>query len=189
MMKIKLSFAVSVLGLFVLWFLCTGCDRQENHTEPSLKGIEMPKHLNSDGAEVIVRGKINKVNPAFFDLDTLMKFPCVSFEEKNAWKNEVQSYVGASLWQVLRFLEPDPSATLIDVIAANDYKASIRIADIRKYEYILSYKLNGKLYKQHEPARDKGPVAIAINFGKHPELPREIYKHQLVWYVRTIIVK
>lgn len=101
----------------------------------------------------MVKGKINKANLTYFDLQIIMNFQPVTFEIKNTWKNSIEKYTGSALRDVLQFLEVDESATALDVIASNDYRMLITMEDELKYEYILSYK------------------------------------HQLVWYVKTIIVR
>jgi hypothetical protein len=118
-----------------------------------------------------------------------MLFSPVSFDVRDAWKGVQSTYTGTSLHDLLQFLEVEDSASILDVIASNGYKVSIRIEDVNRYEYILSYKLNNRLYQDYEEDRNRGPLAIAINFEKYPELDYEIYKHQLVWYVKTILVR
>jgi len=145
--------------------------------------------LNNSNAELIVKGKINPLNPAYFDLDTLRKFQPMSFEIANHWTGVKEKYTGIPIIDLLKFLGIDESASTIEVIATNEYRISIKIRDLKRYEYVLSYELNDKVYAELQPKFDKGPLAIAINFDKHPEIDREIYKHQLVWFVNTIIVK
>jgi len=142
-----------------------------------------------DKVELTVKGKINKLSPARFDLDTLMKLKSAYFETTNHWTGQKEKFTGVSFISLLQFLGLDASASNVEVIATNSYRITIKISDLKKYDYLLSYKLNDKLYSEHDPKNDKGPIAVAINFDRHPELNREVYKHHLVWFVETIIVQ
>ena len=157
---------------------------------PSLEMITAKSNtIDPDKIELTVKGKINKLNPAYFDLKTFMQLKARSFNTKNHWTGESNKFTGVSFIGLLELLGLESTASYVDVIASNDYRISIKISDLKKYDYLLAYKLNNKLYSEHDPKDDKGPIAIAINFEKHPELDWEIYKHQLVWFVETIIVK
>ena len=90
--------------------------------------------------------------------------------------------------ELIRFLGIGDSATYIEVIAANKYKIPIRLSDLEKYEYLLAYKIDGELLIHSKKLTRKGAMVIAINFDKHTELDVEIYKNQLVWQVKSIIV-
>ncbi len=184
----KTTIAYLILWLGIVGSLQAG-NPSLNRQPSSNNGITIPGHLTDLTATLVVKGKITRANPAFFDMETLMKFKPKSFETTNHWTGEKEKYTGIGFMDFLNFLEPDKSATIIDVIAINDYKASIRIDDLKQFEYLLSYKLNDRLYADHESKKNKGPIAIAINFDKHNNLDREVYKHQLVWFVKTIIVR
>lgn len=151
--------------------------------------VALSSRLDSDDADLIVKGKIISPRSIYLSMDTIERLTPVSFVKTNHWTKEKEKYTGVSLIALLDFLGLNDSASSIEIIADNDYRISIKISELRKYEYILSYKLNDKLYSEHPPQKNRGPLAIAINFDKHPELDYEIYKHQLVWFVNTMIVK
>ena len=185
MKKISLMILVAIIGLPLHLFA------GETKTETTLtreKIIVLSAKLNSNSADLIIEGKINTPNPAFFDLATLKKIPPHSFEVINRWTGAKEKYTGVAIIDLLNILGLDGTASSIEVLAANEYRISITLKDLRRYEYILSYKLNDIMYSEHQPKYNKGPLAIAINFDKHPEIDREIYKHHLVWFVSTIVV-
>lgn len=165
-------------------------------SEPNLQNRQLleaivakSKNLEPHKVELTVEGKINRLNPVYFDLDTIMQLKPHSFKHKSHWTGKTSEYTGVSFIVLLELLGLDESASYAEVIASNNYKISIKISDLKKYDYLLTYKLNNKLYSDHDPKDDKGPISIAINFDKHPELDWEIYKHQLVWFVERIIIK
>ena len=145
--------------------------------------------LTPDTAHLTVEGSLSGKSQVFLSLNTLMAFPQVSFTLVNTWSGKEETFTGTSLIQLLNTLGMKKEATIVEVVAANDYRVLIRRNDIEKIEYILSYKVNHTLYADLPPKQNKGPLAIAINFAKHKEIDREIYKHQLVWFVKKIIIK
>jgi hypothetical protein len=89
----------------------------------------------------------------------------------------------------LDYLEISEMTEHIQVTASNDYSIPISIHDIKKYEYLLAYKIDDNLFQDKEKTQNKGLFIIAINFSKDKEIEMEIYKHQLVWQVFEIIVQ
>jgi hypothetical protein len=151
--------------------------------------IELARDLVPARAVLTVRGKITRLNPAHLDLDIIKAMKPFSFETANHWTGEKEKFTGILLIDLLACLGLAESATQVDVIATNDYRVTIKISDLQRYEYLLSYARNGKDYAELMPSENKGPLAIAIDFNKHSQLDRDIYKHHLVWFVETIIVK
>ena len=151
--------------------------------------IKLSKSLNHNTAELTVKGKIKPTDPVFISMDTIMRLPTMTIKTTNHWTGKQETFSGIGFIDLLRLLGLERTATKVEVIAVNNYRITIRLSDIERYEYVLSYMLDGKCYSEYPPEKNKGPIAVAINFDKHPELDREIYKHQLVWFVSTIIVK
>lgn len=181
-----------VLALAVLIILpqATVADGGAGAESLSIKQLaELSAKLDPESADLVVKGKLANLNPALFDLATLKQLPATSFITTNHWTGAKEKYTGVAFIDLLMLLGLEASATSVEVLAINDYRINIRISDLKKYEYVLSYALDDKDYAEHEPAKNKGPIAVAINFDKHPELDRDIYKHQLVWFVNAIIVE
>jgi len=184
----RVSFFLSILIIFTISPL--GAIDVNSQEKPLLEQIiTRSGNIEPDKIDLTVKGKINKLNPAYFDLSSLMVLKPHSFKHKSHWTGKVKEYTGVSFIRLLEVLGLDESATYVEVVASNNYKISIKISDLKKYDYLLAYKLDNKLYSAHDPKDDKGPVSIAINFDKHPELDWEIYKHQLVWFVEAIYVR
>ncbi len=151
--------------------------------------VALSKLLTQESADLTVTGKIISNEPIFFSLETFMKLPFKTIETTNYWTKEKEKFTGVGFFDLLNFIGLEETTSKVEIVAANNYTITIRLSDLERYEYILSYELDGKLYNDLPPERNKGPIAIAINFDKHPELDREIYKHQLVWFVDTLIVR
>ena len=177
--------------IFVFFF--SGSLTAGNLTHPDDQLLEhiaaRSETIEAEKRVLTLKGKINRLNPVHFDLPTFMLLSEHSFTYKSHWTGDIKTYTGVSFIHLLNLLGLDESATHAEIIASNNYKISIKISDLKKYDYLLAYKLNHKLYSEYAPKEDKGPISIAINFDKHPEIDWEIYKHQLVWFVEAIIVK
>lgn len=175
--------------LVFLIFIILGCDKTETNQGNQFKDIKLPNHLNENTADLIVLGKTVKPAPIYLDIQTLQKFPETTFKTDDPWSKKRQSYAGTSIISLLEFLGIEDTVTHIDVIATNRYRIPIKLKDLKRYEYILAYRLDGELLKGQQKYIKKGSLIIAINFDRNKEINRAIYKSQLVWQVSTIIVK
>ncbi|MBT4290655.1 MAG: hypothetical protein HOD92_25290 [Deltaproteobacteria bacterium] len=160
-----------------------------NERESDLVHINLPENLGPEKIILKVEGKINKANPAYFDLETIKKFPAVSFKSFDPWDKKKRIYEGVRIIDLITFLKIDNSVTRIEVIAKNNYKAVISVKDLRKFNHILSYKMDDQYYNKLSGKENKGPLSVAINFDAQADIDIDIYKHQVVWWVSRIIVK
>ena len=160
----------------------------ETPTDPATV-ITLAGKLSAENADLTIQGKLTHLNPAYFDLATIKKLKPVSFQTGNHWSGTKETFTGVLLYDLLIHLGMEASASLVEIVATNDYRVTVKINELERYDYLLSYAIDHKDYGDHEPSRNKGPFAIAINFDKHPQLDWDIYKHHLVWFVETIIVK
>lgn len=184
----KLFFFI-IIFLFATSWISAADDLNSQNSVSLETVIAKSKTIGLDNVALTVKGRIKNVNPVYFELDTFMRLKPEIFETTNHWTDKKEKFTGVEFIYLLKFLGIDDPASIVEVIASNNYRISIKINDLKQYGYLLSYKLNDKIYSEHKPKDDKGPIAVAINFDKYPELDREIYKHQLVWFVETIIVK
>ncbi len=136
-----------------------------------------------------IKGNFKSGNTLEFTMDELMRLPQTEFKVTSRRTHKQDVYQGVSLTDLLDRTTTVNTVSVVEVVAENDYHALIKIEDIKRYEYLLSYKKNGLFYWELELSENKGPLAIAINFDKYPEMDWEIYKHQLVWFVKEMIIK
>ena len=181
---------LQLLLVFLLCFeLSWGADQSKDAQFSREELIRQSKSLNKDTAELTIKGKILTAEPIYLSLDTIMRLPAQTFETTNHRTGLKESFTGVNFIYLLKLVGYDEPAQKIEVIAINGYRISILLSDLEQFEYLLSYKLDNKLYSEYTQKKNKGPIAIAINFDKHPELDWDIYKHQLVWFANTIIVE
>jgi len=160
----------------------------ENQGEKNFEYINLPENLKKEQIILKVEGKIQRANPALFDLETIKKFPSVSFKTFDPWDKKKRIYEGIKIVDLLNYLKIEGSATRIEVIAKNDYKAVISIKDLGKFNHILSYKMDGQFYNNLSDKENKGPLAVAIDFDSQA-INVDIYKQQMVWWISRIIIK
>lgn len=144
---------------------------------------------NTNDMVLTVQGALTSGKIMEFTLDDLMQLPQTSFKVTSRRSRRQDLYQGVALADLLKHIAPKGEVTVVEVVAINDYRAYIKFEDILRYGYLLSYKKNGLFYWEHELAENKGPLAIAINFDKHPQMDWEIYKHQLVWFVKEMNIE
>ena len=59
------------------------------------------------------------------------------------------------------------------------------MADIRDYDVIIAYAMNGKPLQ----ADDKGPLWIVYPFSAHSELQKDLYFARSVWQLKRLTVQ
>ncbi len=144
---------------------------------------------NTNTVVLTVQGVFASGKTMEFTLSDLMQLPQTEFTVTSRRTKEQDLYQGVALHDLLKHVAPKSEVTAVEVVANNDYRAYIKFEDILRYDYLLSYKKNGLLYWEHELAENKGPLAIAIDFDKNPQMDWEVYKHQLVWFVKEMNIK
>lgn len=170
--------------------ICGFCNHAVNADQTSNWRL-LRTHSSEKDSEVdlTINGKLEGDAVRTFSLKTILQLPAVTFEVTHPVSGKKNTYTGVSLSELLTHLGVSSDAEYVVIEAANNYKAAVKINDIQRYDYLLSYKKNEKLYDELPPEQNRGPLAIAINFDKHPELEYDIYKHQLVWFVESLTVK
>ncbi|HSV92018.1 MAG TPA: hypothetical protein VLH81_03035 [Desulfobacterales bacterium] len=57
------------------------------------------------------------------------------------------------------------------------------------YRYLLAYRLDGTLLRDHPDRKRRGSLMIAIDFHSNPGLDPSVVKAQLVWQVTAIALE
>ena len=71
---------------------------------------------------------------------------------------------------------------MAEVLALNNYRTTIPIADFSAYPVLLALKQDG----QYMTVRNKGPLFIIYPFDEFPELRADLYYSRSAWQVRSI---
>jgi len=143
---------------------------------PSLWAAGLP--VNLDAPVLSITGPSTKTQT--FTLRQLAALPSRQITTSTQWHPGPQRWEGISLKALLASIPTTGSS--LRVAALNDYAVDIRIADIRKYDPILAYKVDGR----YMPVRDKGPLVVIYPYDSLPALNVQYYHNQSVWQVNRI---
>jgi len=148
----------------------------------SAGGLERPQ-----GAPILtVEGNISIKNDgdgAVFDRDMLESLGEVSFKTMTPWFTGEVEFEGVPMEKLMEAV--GAKGTEVEVVALNDYKASVPIGDFGEYGVILALKRDGK----YMPISDKGPLFIVYPYDGHAELQKQKFYARSVWQVAKMIVK
>ena len=69
--------------------------------------------------------------------------------------------------------------------AVDDYAVKIPMEDIRDYDVIVAYAVNGKSL----PADDKGPLWVIYPYSEYSRLQKDLYFSRSVWQLNRLTVQ
>lgn len=98
------------------------------------------------------------------------------------WYDGAQEFSGPRISELMAHLQI--SGSQLNVVAENDYTASMPWSDIVDYPVILATRHNG----QTMSLRDKGPLFVIYPFDTYPELRNEVVFSRSVWQVKAVKV-
>lgn len=112
----------------------------------------------------------------------LKAFEQVTLTMKTRWSDDVASYTGPRLRDVLQ--AAGATASSVTAKAFNDYQIDIPSEDFNRYEVILAMSQDGKALS----LRTKGPLWILYPWADHEELNNGTYFSRSIWQLTEIIV-
>lgn len=118
-----------------------------------------------------------------FDMAMLEALPQHSFRTATPWFKEPRTFSGPLLREVLATAGVQGSE--LRAVALNNYKVSIPMDDVAKWDMVLATRLDG----QPMAVRDKGPLFIIYPFHAHEVLRSERFYSRSAWQLRTLEVK
>jgi hypothetical protein len=148
--------------------------------------FELPPAAPKGQVLLTVNGNIgvkNTPDAAAFDADLLDALPQKSFVTATPWYKEPAKFTGPLLRDVLQALKA--SGTSIKATALNDYKVSIPMQDVLKYDVILARQVDGKFIS----VREKGPLFVIYPFDSAAELKNLTYFNRSIWQLKALSVE
>ena len=133
-----------------------------------------------------VSGKIaakNLGDRAAFDMAMLQALPQHSFVTRTPWFDKPVKFTGPLLADVLAAVKA--SGSTVDAVAINDYRISIPVADVRKYEVIVARLIDG----QPMPVREKGPLFVVYPFDSAAELRTSTFYERSIWQLKALDIQ
>lgn len=95
------------------------------------------------------------------------------------------AFSGILLRDLLTAVDADPNATMLEVVALNDYRAQVPVADVDAWSVLLAARQDGERMR----IRDKGPLWVIYPLDDHPDLIGEETDRKMVWQVKEIEVR
>ena len=168
----KTSHSISTLVMsFMLVCLTTfganADDIPQPTGEPILTVTGALSNTNSDGIAII-------------DLEMLKNLPHSEFSTSTLWTDEVNTFAGVSLVDLVEFL--GVTGTTFSAIAINDYAVEIPVSDAVEGGPIIAYLMDG----EELSARDKGPLWILYPFDNNEDYRNEQIYSRSIWQLDRI---
>ena len=132
---------------------------------------------------LVIDGHVAGGQPATFDLEALKKLPVTRVTTMTPWTDGENLYEGVRIRDLLTKL--GASGTVILADAVDEYQVKIPMEDIRDYDVIVAYAVDGKPL----PADNKGPLWIIYPYSQHPDLQNDLYFSRSVWQLTRLIVQ
>ncbi|RPJ06125.1 MAG: hypothetical protein EHM28_10705 [Spirochaetaceae bacterium] len=165
------------------------CAPSKPGIDPAFAAVEIPSAVPGEKVVLEITGLTGRDASVLLDLETIMRFPRTSFSSSDPWDHKTHEYAGVMLLPLLQRLGMPEKAESIEVIAANNFRASIRPGDLAALGHLLAYSMDGKVMQNQPELVKRGTLAIAINFTANPALDVEVYKNQLVWQAKKIVIR
>lgn len=99
------------------------------------------------------------------------------------WDDHVVTFEGVPMSALME--EVGAEGEDLVIVALNNYRTEVPLADFATYDVILALKKDGA----YMPVSDKGPLFVVYPFDAHPELKTELYYGRSAWQVRSMTVE
>ncbi|MBN9672120.1 molybdopterin-dependent oxidoreductase [Roseibium aggregatum] len=138
-----------------------------------------PSHGQSGQAILSVSGNI-AAGQIDLTRDDLERLPQSQIRTGTPWHKGIVTFEGPRLSDLMKMV--GASGETVEVIALNDYSASLPFSDFDAFNPILALKENG----QFMTVQSKGPLFVVYPFDDRPELKTKLYFARSVWLVRAL---
>jgi hypothetical protein len=112
------------------------------------------------------------------DRETLATFGVNTLQTSTPWTDGQPVFEGVLMRDLLKRV--GAKGETITVVALNDYKVILPVADFEKYPVLLAYKMNGEVLK----VRDKGPLWIIYPQDDYSELKDQSVHRKWAWQIK-----
>jgi hypothetical protein len=135
------------------------------------------------GTVLVIDGATAGGRPATFDLAALRAMPVTRIITMTPWTDGENRYEGVRIRDLLVKLGADGTKVLAD--AVDDYQVEIPMEDIRDYDVIIAYAMNGAPL----PVNNKGPLWVIYPYSERSSLQKDIYFSRSVWQLNRLTVQ
>lgn len=104
----------------------------------------------------------------------------VTFRTSTIWTDGEVSFSGVPLKALLASIDAD--GTAVEMVALNDYKVVMPLADLEDNAPIIATRLDGKTMS----VRDKGPYWIVFPYDQDPKYQTETIYSYSIWQLNQL---
>ncbi|MEX0312138.1 MAG: oxidoreductase [Tateyamaria sp.] len=113
------------------------------------------------------------------DLDAMDQ---VSFSTSTIWTDGEVTFSGVPLAALLDAHDAD--GTAVEMVALNDYKVTMDLADLEDAAPIVATRMNGEVMS----VRDKGPYWVVFPYDQDPKYQTETIYSLSIWQLNRLKV-
>lgn len=141
-------------------------------------GIDFKNPNKRDVLSIVVNGKTTVLNT-----NKLLKLKQQTYNTSTNWTPK-SSFVGVKLSDLVAFVHLDLGGVKsLDLVAWDNYRVTIPVADLNAFEPILAYQKNN----QYLDLQGLGPYWVIYNRDANPdEINKSTYVSRFIWQVRQI---
>ena len=148
-------------------------------------GSNIPKP--QEAPILTVSGKVGTTNhddqTIIMDIPTLETVGAVEYTVEDPFEKEEHTFAGILMKDLLELWQVSPDATVLNVVALNDFQVDVPIALVREYPVIFALKQNG----EYMTPDYRGPAMLVFPYNDYKfELATDAY---WVWQIKSITVK
>jgi hypothetical protein len=137
----------------------------------------------SDPIILTIDGKIAGGVPLDFTSAQLEAIGSATITTSTPWHDGTPSFEGVPMSALLAHV--GATGDEAEVLALNNYRTTIPLADFSEYPVILALQQDG----EYMTVRNKGPLFIIYPFDDFEELRADLYYSRSAWQVRSITIK
>jgi hypothetical protein len=191
----KRSLIVLQLLGYILLVLVAACTPNESDTAQPVYTRVTEATLNSGDSipapsgDVIltVAGNIGTTNvddSIQMDLATIESVGLVDYSVDDPFENREIIYRGVLMSDLLDVWQVGEDATVLHVVALNDYAVDVPLADLREYPVLFALQADG----EYMPISTRGPAMLVYPYNDF-EFDAAIYNDYWAWQINTIEVR
>jgi len=173
----------------------TGCGGSATATpEPAYKEVTVGtlkpgQPIPEPKGEVVltVSGKIgapNRGDQIVMDMATLESVGEVEYALEDPFEKKPATFRGPLMSVLLDLWKVPTEATVLEVVALNDYRVNVPIGDLRQYPVIFAIRTNG----EYMPIEVRGPAMLVYPYHRYT-FNHEVYNDYWAWQIASITVK
>jgi hypothetical protein len=186
--RINPRMLLALLGLSMIGLLaaCRPSATYTRVTEGELSaGDDIP--APTEDVVVTVTGKIDHPNvddSIQMDIPTIESVGLVDYKMTDPFENVDVTFRGPLMSELLDLWGVPADATILHMVALNDYSVDVPISDLREYPVIFAIMQNSA----YMPIETRGPAMLVYPYDDF-EFDRALYDNYWIWQIKSIEVQ